>query len=168
MGESLGRDARRRLPESLYITDIIGEGDGGRCYDWAVRRAIVAALLAVVSVGVFALPAASDSSDNKTTLSFDFSDNDAPAAVSNGQFNIIIDVLPEHTGGFVRMVAFAPQNAGLDNLVCRYQAVARDSSTVECGFNFTASGTWAIKAQYATTKTADVSAVAVTNILVGS
>ncbi len=80
-------------------------------------------------------------------LSFDFSDNSAPPAVSNGVFHIAVDVLPEGSRGVVRMIAIPPADAGVSNLVCRFQNVVK--SRVECGFNFTAVGTWLIRAQYA-------------------
>ena len=133
-----------------------------------MRRALTAALLVASSVGIFAVPAIADTSGSsgpaKVSLSYDFSDNNDPASVSNGVFNIIVDVLPEHTPGVVRIVAVAPQDAGVNNLVCRYQVVSK--STVECGFNFTASGTWAIHAQYAPSRGDVVAATAVTNISV--
>ena len=133
-----------------------------------MRRALTAALLVATSVGVFAVPAIGDtpgtSGPARVSLSYDFSDNNDPASASNGVFNIIVDVLPEHTPGVVRMVAVAPADSGVNNLVCRYQVVSK--STVECGFNFTASGTWAIHAQYASSRGADVVATAVTNISV--
>jgi hypothetical protein len=114
------------------------------------------------------VPAGADppTNPNKVSLSYDFSDNNDPASVSNGVFNIIVNVLPEQTPGVVRMVAVAPASAGVNNLVCRYQAVSE--SNVECGFNFTASGTWAIHAQYAPIRGLDVAATAVTNISVSN
>jgi len=101
----------------------------------------------------------------RVSLSYDFSDNNDPASASNGLFYIIVDVLPERTPGVVRMVAVAPSDALVSNIVCKFQVV--NHSTVECAFNFTASGTWAIHAQYATNRGADVTATAVTNISVG-
>ncbi len=45
-------------------------------------------------------------------------------------FNVIADVLPEHTGGVVKIVASPPDSANLPNLVCGYQPVQQ--SQVEC------------------------------------
>ena len=118
---------------------------------------------------MFIAPVAADvagSTPNQTSLSYDFSDNSDAASASNGPFNIIVDILPEHTPGVVRMVAVAPAGANVSNMVCRYQVVVK--STVECAFNFTASGTWAIHAQYATSRLVDVTATAVVNISVGN
>ncbi|MDE3064654.1 MAG: hypothetical protein KGJ36_03170 [Acidobacteriota bacterium] len=131
----------------------------------SMRRAFLALLLTASTVGLVALPAGAEvvaSDGNRIHLSFDFSDNSDPASASSGPFNIIVDVLPEHTPGVVRMVAIAPDSANVSNLFCRYQAVA--GSQVECSFNFTVSGTWQIKAIYAATKSSDVAASAVTNI----
>lgn len=132
----------------------------------SMRRALLALLLTASTVGLVALPAGAEvvggDTGNRIHLSFDFSDNSDPASASSGPFNIIVDVLPEHTPGVVRMVAIAPDSANVSNLFCRYQAVA--GSQVECGFNFTVSGTWQIKAFYAATKSSDVAATAVTNI----
>ena len=133
-----------------------------------MRRALFAALFVASSIGIFLVPAGADppTNPNKVSLSYDFSDNNVAASLSNGVFNIIVNVLPEHTPGVVRMVAIAPAAAGVDNLVCRYQAVSQ--SSVECAFNFTASGTWAIHAQYAMSRGLDVAAAAVTNISVSN
>ena len=133
-----------------------------------MRRALCAALLVATSFGIFLGPAGADPPNNpdKVSLSFDFSDNNDPASMSNGVFNIIVNVLPEHTPGVVRMVAVAPNSANVDNLLCRFQAV--NQSNVECAFNFTASGTWSIHAQFAPNRAADVAATAVTNIAVSN
>ena len=131
-----------------------------------MRRALLAVLLTVASLGVSVAAASGDVNDPaRTNLSFDFSDNGSSPSASGGDFNIIVDVLPEGTPGFVRVVATAPDNAGVSNLVCRFQSVWK--SRVECAFNFTAGGTWSIRAQYATTTTSGVSAVTDTNIRVG-
>ncbi|MFI5035254.1 MAG: hypothetical protein ACHQFZ_03510 [Acidimicrobiales bacterium] len=130
-----------------------------------MRRALLALLMVASTLGLAVLPASAEVSTGDVTkihLSFDFSDNSDPASASGGPFNIITDVLPEHSPGVVRMVAVAPANSGQPNLVCRYQVIT--TSQVECGFNFTASGTWAIRAQYAVTRSSDVSATAITNI----
>lgn len=133
-----------------------------------MRRALAVVGLCVSLGALTALPAAAEvigATGSKIQLSFDFSDNSAPASASNGPFNIIVDVLPEHTGGVVREVAIAPNSANVDNLVCRYQAVTQ--SQVECAFNFTAAGTWQIRAEFATSKSDPVAATAITNIDVG-
>jgi hypothetical protein len=138
-----------------------------------MRRALSVLLLAASIVGWLALPAGAGVSAPagagvnapdaiKIHLSFDFSDNGDPASASSGSFHIIADVLPEHSPGVVRMVAVAPAGSNLSNLICRYQAV--QGSQVKCAFNFSVSGTWAIKSQYATSRSANVSATAVTNI----
>jgi len=130
-----------------------------------MRRALLVLLLAASTVGWLAVPAGADvfgGDGSRVHLSFDFSDNSDPASASGPAFNIIADVLPEHTPGVVRIVAIAPAGTGQDNLVCRYQAV--QDSQVECGFNFPVSGTWEIKSQYAPSRSSDVSASVVTNI----
>lgn len=134
-----------------------------------MRRVLCAALLVAATFGFVVAPVGADSSGpsvgpDKVSLSYDFSDNNDPASASGGVFNIIANVRPEHTPGVVRMVAVAPPDAGVANLVCRFQNVVH--STVECGFNFTAGGTWAIHVQYAANRDSDVSATAVTNISV--
>lgn len=130
-----------------------------------MRRVLLAALFIASSVGIAILPAAADNTTpTGVVLSFDFSDNSAPASLSNGPFNIIADVLPEHTGGVVRMVAIAPDNAGVNNLVCSFQGVQK--SEVECAFAFSANGVWTIRAQYATDTRSGVQAVSVTRLRV--
>jgi hypothetical protein len=134
-----------------------------------MRRVILVALFAAASVGLFTLPAAADNSGNgNVVLSFDFNDNGAPAALSNnnGTFNVIADVLPEHTGGAVRMVAVAPDNSGVSNLVCPFQPVQQ--SQVECTFNFTSNGVWTVKAQYAADAKSDVTSVSITRLRVAN
>jgi hypothetical protein len=116
---------------------------------------------------MFTIPAAADNPGNgNVVLSFDFTDNSAPAALSNGTFNVITNVLPEHTGGVVRMVAVAPVNAGVTNLVCPFQPVQQ--SQVECAFNFTSNGVWTVKAQYAADAKSDVSSVSITRLRVAN
>ncbi|MGH9020085.1 MAG: hypothetical protein ACRDV0_03600 [Acidimicrobiales bacterium] len=130
-----------------------------------MRRALSALALSAALMGLVALPVGATvvgPTGVRVHLSFDFSDNSGPASASNGSFNIIADVLPEHSPGVVRMVAYAPSGANVDNLVCRFQSVGK--SQVECAFNFTASGTWEIKAEFATGRSDDVSATAITNI----
>jgi hypothetical protein len=132
-----------------------------------MRRVLLAALFAAASVGVFSLPAAADNSGNgNVVLSFDFSDNSAPASASNGTFNVIADVLPEHTGGVVRMVAVAPDNSGSANLVCPFQPVQQ--SQVECNFDFTTNGVWTVKAQYVPDVKSDVASVSITRLRVAN
>lgn len=140
-----------------------------------MRRIIVAALLVASSVGIFSASALADpasstttttTSPAKVTLSFDYSDNSSPASASNGLFNIIVDVLPEHTPGVVKIVAVAPDSSGVDNLTCNFQPVQQ--SQVECAFNFTASGVWSIHALYAVTPKDSVSAFARTNLRVAN
>jgi hypothetical protein len=130
-----------------------------------MRRALLAALLVASSVGFFALPSAADTSSTlPIVLSFDFSDNSVPASVSNGDFNVIVDVLPEHTAGVVRMVAIAPDNSGVSNLVCPFRPVQK--SHVECAFNFTSNGVWTVRAQFAPDTSSDVSSVSITRLRV--
>ena len=133
-----------------------------------MRRALFAALFVASSIGIFLVPAGADPPNNpdKVSLSYDFSDNNNPASPSNGVFNIIVNILPEHTPGVVRLVAVAPSDANVNNIVCRYQAVSQ--SNVECALKFSASGTWAIHAQYAPSRGSDVVATAVTNIAVSN
>ena len=130
-----------------------------------MRRALLAALFVASSVGILSLPAGADSlTPSNIVLSFDFSDNSAPASASNGPFNVIANVLPEHTGGVVRMVAIAPDNSGNSNLVCPFQPVQQ--SQVECAFNFTTNGVWSIKAQFVPDDKSDVSSISITRLRV--
>lgn len=136
-----------------------------------MRRAICAALLAVSTIGFFALPVGADPTgsvlaSSKFTMSFDFSDNSSPASASNGVFNVTVDVLPAHSPGVVRMVAIAPADSGNSNLVCTYQTIVK--SQVECGFDFTTSGIWSIHVQLAPDTKSDVEATAVTDLRVGN
>jgi len=130
-----------------------------------MRRALLAALFVASSVGILSLPAGADSpTPSNIVLSFDFSDNSTPASASNGSFSVIANVLPEHTGGVVRMVAIAPDNSGNSNLVCPFQPVQK--SQVECAFNFTTNGVWSIKAQFAPDNKSDVSSISITRLRV--
>ena len=136
-----------------------------------MRRVLCAALLVAATAGFVALPAGADTTAPSggspgTTLSFDYSDNTSPASASNGVFNIIVDVIPSHTAGFVRIVAVAPASADDPNLVCAFQAVTY--SQVECAFNFTASGVWSIHADYTTNVKDPVTATAIANLRVGN
>ena len=130
-----------------------------------MRRALLALLLTMSTLGVSVAASGDPNQPSRPTLSFDFSDNGASPSASGNDFNIIVDVLPEGTPGLVRVVATAPADAGVSDLVCRFRSVER--SRVECAFNFTAGGTWSIRAQYATTTTSGVTAVTDTNIRVG-
>ncbi|HUY17317.1 MAG TPA: hypothetical protein VMV11_07125 [Acidimicrobiales bacterium] len=130
-----------------------------------MRRALLAALFIASSVGFLALPAVADPLPLlPIVVSFDFSDNSAPASLSNGNFNVIADVLPEHTDGVVRMVAIAPDNSGVSNLVCPFQSVLQ--SQVECAFNFTTNGVWTVRAQFAPDTRSDVASVSITRLRV--
>jgi len=130
-----------------------------------MRRALLAALFVAGSVGLIPLSAAADGPTAlPIVLSYDFSDNSAPAAVSNGDFNVITDVLPERTGGVVRMVAIAPDNSGVSNLVCPFRPVQK--SQVECAFSFTTNGVWSIRAQFAPDVNSDVTSISITRLRV--
>jgi hypothetical protein len=130
-----------------------------------MKRALLAALFVASSVCITCLPAGADSSTSSNiVLSFDFSDNSSAASASGGLFNIIADVLPEHSGGVVRMVAIAPADSGYSNLVCPFQP--EQQSQAECAFNFTTNGVWSIKAQFAPDKLSDVASVSITNLRV--
>lgn len=99
----------------------------------------------------------------KTTLSFDYSDNNAPASASNGVFKVIVNILPEDTGGLIRLVADSLATDE-NNLVCRFQWI--NQSQVECLFNFPHNGIWAIHAQYEVAPQSEVVATAVTKLRV--
>jgi hypothetical protein len=132
-----------------------------------MRRALLAALFVASSVGILALPAAADPPVSlPIVISFDFSDNSLPASASSGVFNVIADVLPENTAGVVRMVAIAPDNSGVSNLVCRFRPVL--NSQAECAFNFDANGVWTVRAQYAQDDKSDVSSVSITRLRVAN
>jgi hypothetical protein len=131
---------------------------------------LCAVLLVAATVGLVALPASADfavpTGPPGTTLSFDYSDNTSPPSASNGTFNIIVDVLPAHTSGVVRMVAIAPTSANEPNLVCAFQTITY--SQVECAFNFSASGVWTIRADYSDSSKDPATATAVANLRVGN
>jgi hypothetical protein len=129
-----------------------------------MRRLLCAAILVASTVGFLALPATADSSGPTVLMSFDYSDNSAPASVSNGPFNVIVDVLPGDTTGLVRMFAVAPASTNDSNIVCRFQWI--NQSQAECAFNFPDNGVWAIHTQYVVVPQTDVVAVAVTNLRV--
>jgi hypothetical protein len=104
-------------------------------------------------------------------LAFDFSDNSSPPSASSGTFNVIADVFPENTGGYIRMVAVAPAGSGYGNLVCKtsygsFQPVQQGQA--ECAFNFTTSGVWAIHAQYESETSSTVTSESITNLRVGN
>jgi hypothetical protein len=136
-----------------------------------MRRVLVAALFVAVSLGFFALPSGADVViPSNVLLSFDLSDNSLPATTDAGAFDIpfvvIADVLPQNTGGVVRMVAIAPTNSTVNNLVCGFQPV--QLGEVQCAFNFTADGVWTIRAEYATDTKSGVSSVSTTALRVSN
>lgn len=107
-------------------------------------------------------------------LAFDFTDNSTPPSASAGpldEFNIIVDVFPENTGGYIRMVAVPPSGSGLSNMVCTtppygsFQPVQQGQA--ECSFNFTTPGVWAIHAQYESVLKTPVTSESITNLRVG-
>ena len=130
-----------------------------------MRRVTFAVMFLASTMGFFVVPASADPVDlSKPRLSFDLSDNNAPASASTGVFNIIVNILPEVSSGSIRIVAFAPDTSDVNNLVCRYRAV--QDNQVECAFNFTDNGKWLIRAQYAESPQSPVIGVAVTNLRV--
>jgi hypothetical protein len=131
-----------------------------------MRRLLCAALLVASSIGIIAIPAVADSGNGTVLLSFDYSDNSAPPSVSNGPFNVIVDVLPGDTTGLIRMFAVAPASTNDSNIVCRFQWI--NQSQAECAFNFPDNGVWAIHSQYVVAPQTDVVAVAVTNLRVNN
>jgi hypothetical protein len=135
-----------------------------------MRRVLWAVLFTAASIGIFAVPAGAETvvptGLNPIVLSYDFSDNSQPPAVSNGAFNITVDVLPEHTAGVVRVVAFAPDGSGNVPVVCDYQQVQQ--SQIECPFIFTTNGLWSIKADFAAGPKQPAQVIAVTVLRVGS
>ena len=84
-----------------------------------MRRLIASLVLVAASLGLAVAPAAADPPSARIVLSFDFSDNSAPPAVSNGVFHIATDVLPEGTRGVVRLIAIAPTDAGDEDDLAR-------------------------------------------------
>lgn len=140
-----------------------------------MRRLLWTALFSAASIGVLAIPAGADVATfgnlNPIVLSYDFSNNSAPASVSNGPFTITVDILPEHTPGFVRVTAVAPDGSASTPLVCAYQPVQQ--SQVQCTFSFTSTGLWSIRADYSITQkptasTTSTQVFAVTVLRVGS
>ena len=138
-----------------------------------MRRTLLAGLFLAASLGFAALPAGADTATTTTTTSvppviiaFDFSDNTQPAAVSNGAFNIIADVLPLTVsgGGVVRMVAVAPAASGVSNQVCVFQAVQQGQ--VECAFKFTTNGVWRVRAEWSDSTKDSIQVVSVTDLRV--
>jgi hypothetical protein len=151
-----------------------------------MRRVLLAAFFVAASIGIYVVPSGADSfSVTNVVLSFDFSDNSGSATVNFGAvagnscaesiasptsascvnaFNVTTDVLPENTGGFVRMVAIAPATSNAANIVCPFQPVQQ--SQVECGFNFPSNGVWEIKSQYSIDTVLGVSSVSVTSLRV--
>jgi hypothetical protein len=129
-----------------------------------MRRLLCAALLVASTFGIFVVPASADDTSGTVLLSFDYSDNTAPPSVSNGSFNVIVDVLPGDAAGLVRMFAVAPAVTNDPNIVCHFQWISE--SQAECAFNFPDPGVWAIHAQYVVAPQTDVVAVAKTNLRV--
>jgi hypothetical protein len=150
-----------------------------------MRRVLLAVFFVMASFGIYVIPTAADSfSVTNVVLSFDFSDNSGSATVNNGAaagdacvasasptsvacanaFNVISDVLPANTGGFVRMVAIAPASSTANNIVCPFQPVQQ--SQVECGFDFPSNGVWEIKSQYSIDTVLGVSSVSITSLRV--
>ncbi len=154
-----------------------------------MRRVLLAVFFVAASFGIYVLPSGADSGLlTNVVLSFDFSDNSSPATVNNGNaagtacinvgpnaqspngaicsnaFNVVADVLPQNTGGFVRMVAIAPAASTANNIVCSFQPVLQGQ--VECGFNFSTNGVWEIKSQYSIDTVSGVSSVSVTSLRV--
>lgn len=129
-----------------------------------MRRLICAALVVASTIGILVIPATADPQPgSKITLSYDYSDNNAPASASNGTFNVIVNILPEGNVGLIRMVA-ASLDTNDNNLVCRFQTI--DRGQVECAFNFPDNGIWAIHAQYQVAPQTDVVATSVTKLRV--
>ena len=131
-----------------------------------MRRLLCAVLLVASSIGIIAIPAVADSGNGTVLLSFDYSDNSAPPSVSNGPFNVIVDVLPGDSTGLIRMFAVAPASTNDSNIVCHFQWI--NQSQAECAFNFPDNGVWAIHSQYVVAPQTDVVAVAVTNLRVNN
>ncbi len=129
---------------------------------------VVTTLLVLAPLGLLGSPAgaqaAHSNADAPVILAFDFSDNSQPASVSHNGFNITADVLSltSGAGGVVRMVAIAPADSTSSNLVCGFQAVRQGQ--VECTFNFTATGVWRVRAEWAPS-THDAVAVASETVL---
>ncbi len=132
-----------------------------------MRRMIVAALMAVSTVGMLVIPAGADPGGPKITMSFDYSDNSSPASVNNGPFNIIVDVLPESVNGLVRMVAFPPADSNQPKQFCSNQWIDNNNQ-VECSFFFTSDGVWSIRAVYSPAPHTDAMASANTNLRVNN
>jgi hypothetical protein len=157
----------RSIPFLLYITNIIGDIQIISWYSRVMRRVLLVGLFLASSIGLFVSPSGADpATPANVVLSFDFSDNGAAASASGANFNIITDVLPEHTGGVVRMLAYSPDSSTTVALLCDFQPVVQ--SQVECGFNFTEDGVWTIKSQYATDTKSAVSSVSITRLRVSN
>ncbi len=137
-----------------------------------MRRLVVVALLALAPLGLWGGTAGAQAAhalaDSPVILAFDFSDNSQPASVSHNGFNITADVLSltGDAGGVVRIVAIAPANSQSSNLVCGFQAVRQGQ--VECAFNFTATGVWRIRAEWAPTTHDTVAVVSQTVLRVSN
>lgn len=130
-----------------------------------MRRLLCAVLIVASSLGIIVAPALADTS-SEVLLSFDYSDNSAPPSVSNGSFNVIVDVLPGDATGLIRMFAVAPASTNDSNIVCHFQWI--NQSQVECAFNFPDPGVWEIHSQYIVAPQSDVVVVARTNLRVNN
>ena len=135
-----------------------------------MRRLLWVVLFSAASIGILAVPAGADIATlnnlNPIVLSYDYSSNNQSPAVSNGPFSVIVDVLPEHTQGVIRVTAVAPDGSGSVPLVCVYQPVQQ--SRVTCSFNFTTNGLWSIRADFALDAKSTVEVYGVTVLRVGS
>jgi|ERR1017187_467303 hypothetical protein len=135
-----------------------------------MRRLLLAVLFSAASVGILAIPAGADivtpNNINAIVLSYDYSSNNQSPTVSNGPFSVIVDVLPEHTQGAIKVTAVAPNGSGSVPLVCAFQTVQQ--SRVTCSFNFTTNGLWSIRADFAPDAKSSVEVFAVTVLRVGS
>lgn len=105
-------------------------------------------IMAVIMGPMATAEAASTVAKSKVVLAFDFSDNSVPASVSKGTFHIIVNVLPEHTSGMVRIVASPPASMAVffAPQTCAYKKIVKNQ--IKCGFRFTTEGVWSVHAQY--------------------
>lgn len=122
--------------------------------------------MAAIMGPMMAVGESSAAAKSKVVLSFDFSDNNVPASVTKGTFHIIVNVLPEHTSGMVRIVASPPASMAvfIAPETCAYQKIVK--SQIKCGFRFTTEGVWSVHAQYEPSSKAKVSSSAVARLRV--
>jgi len=114
-----------------------------------MRRLLCGALLIAAILGPVAMTNGANASTNsKIVLSFDFSDNSAAASASKGKFHVIVNVLPEHTNGMVRIVASPPAAMAvfIAPEVCSYKKIVKNQ--IHCSFHFTTVGVWSLNAQF--------------------